>query len=73
MTAADRRDFLKRLARSAAYAAPVITSLAAPLDLVGQGQASVHKQTGGGDPGHGAPGMAAGQQAPWDQPPPGQP
>ena len=33
----DRRDFLKRLAKGAVYAAPVVVSMAAPVHLVGQG------------------------------------
>ncbi len=72
MTEQDRREFLKRLAKAAAYTAPVVYSLAAPIDLIGQGQSSKHKPPMG---------AAAGQQqttpqspggtAPWDRPPPG--
>lgn len=67
MTDQDRREFLKKLAKTAVYTAPVVYSLAAPIELVGQGQSSEHKHT--------AP--PAAQQpstgdAPWDRPPPGQ-
>jgi len=64
MNAEDRRSFLKRLAKSAAYAAPVIQSFAAPADLVGQGQSSgkgMMAATFQPDP---AP-------SPWNAPPPG--
>lgn len=39
----DRREFLKKLAKGAVYAAPVMHSIAAPVDLLGQGQSSQHK------------------------------
>ena len=45
MSREDRREFIKKLAKGTAYAAPVVHSLAAPLDLVGQGQSSQHKKT----------------------------
>ena len=44
MSSEDRRAFIKKLAQGTAYAAPVVHSLAAPLDLVGQGKASEHKK-----------------------------
>jgi len=44
MSIEDRREFIKQLARGTAYAAPVVHSLAAPLDLVGQSKASEHKK-----------------------------
>jgi hypothetical protein len=78
MTEHDRREFLKKLAKTAAYAAPVVYSLAAPLELIGAQM----------DMGHGSEMMmapaAAGQSepagsekapgsqpAPWERPPPG--
>ena len=77
----DRRAFLKTLARGAAYAAPMIMSFAAPVELLGQGQASEHKKGGhghggGGGHGHGhlvAPSEPAAprQDPPWKEPPPG--
>ena len=78
MSQEDRRAFLKRLAKGTAYAAPVVLSLAAPLDLVGQGKSSEHK--------HGSTGATAspsgsdltqqtgiGAPPPGQQPPPGKP
>ena len=44
MSPEGRREFIKRLAQGTAYAAPVVHSMAAPLDLVGQGQSSEHKK-----------------------------
>lgn len=40
----ERREFIKQLVKGTAYAAPVVHSLAAPLDLLGQGKASEHKK-----------------------------
>lgn len=40
MTTDDRRAFLKKLAKGAAYSAPVVYSMAAPLGLSGQGGSS---------------------------------
>ena len=51
MTQVDRRAFLKKLAKGAAYTAPVVYSMAAPVDLLGQGQSSGKggdKKKGGG-------------------------
>ena len=50
MDSQERREFLKQLAKGTAYATPVVHSLAAPLDLLGQGKASEHKKqtTGNG-------------------------
>jgi len=65
MNPEDRRSFLKRLAKSAAYAAPVIQSFAEPADLVGQGKSSMKGGMGAAsfepDP---AP-------SPWNAPAPG--
>jgi len=36
MTQADRREFLRKLAKGVAYSAPVVYSMAAPMDLVAQ-------------------------------------
>ncbi|MEX0690530.1 MAG: hypothetical protein WD934_08180 [Gemmatimonadales bacterium] len=44
----DRRAFLKTLARSAAYAAPVVMSYAVPSPLAGQGASSQHHSTSAG-------------------------
>ena len=61
----DRREFLKKLAKSAVYTAPVVYSLAAPIELVGQGMSSQKKPK--------APAQQpAATDAPWDRPPPGQ-
>ena len=40
MTQVNRRAFLRKLAKGAAYSAPVVYSMAAPVDLLGQGQSS---------------------------------
>jgi hypothetical protein len=42
MTPTDRREFLKKLAKGAVYAGPVIVSMAAPTDVTGQGKSSQH-------------------------------
>ena len=71
----DRRAFLKKLAKGAAYTAPVVHSLAAPLEVLGQGKSFSHKHQGGGnlvaptDPGLGGQPPGA-QPAPGDTPPP---
>ena len=36
MTLADRREFLRKLASGVAYSAPVVYSMAAPMDVVAQ-------------------------------------
>ena len=40
MTQVDRRAFLRKLAKGAAYTAPVVYTMAAPVDLIGQGKSS---------------------------------
>ena len=40
MTQENRRAFLRKLAKGAAYSAPVVYSMAAPVDLLGQGMSS---------------------------------
>ena len=40
MNTDDRRAFLKKLAKGAAYSAPVVYTMAAPLHLSGQGDSS---------------------------------
>lgn len=74
MAGQDRREFLKAVARSMTYTAPLVYSLTAPIELVGQGKASKHKPGGGGMGMEMGMGMAApaGVTAPWDRPPPGQ-
>ncbi|MEE8133842.1 MAG: hypothetical protein V3T56_02225 [Gemmatimonadales bacterium] len=69
MTDADRREFLKKLAKSAAYATPVITTFAVPAELLGQGMGSqhMHLQSRSQD----APAPAPDAAAPWDKPAPG--
>lgn len=70
MTEHDRREFLKRLAKTAAYSAPVVYSLATPVELVGQGKSSQHKH-------HKAAQFqpqtepTTQRDAPWTEPPPG--
>ena len=56
MTETDRRAFLRKLAATAAYSAPVVYSMAAPMDIVAQqsGKGSVKGHQGhGGDKGKG--------------------
>jgi hypothetical protein len=67
MTDQDRREFLKKLAKTAAYTAPVVYSLAAPIELVGQGASSEHKHVTA--PATQQPSTG---DAPWDRPAPGQ-
>ena len=67
MLDAERREFLKKLAKSAIYAAPVIHTIAAPIELFSQGMGSPMGMGMGGPP-MGMGGMAA--PAPWDEPPP---
>ncbi|OGU01722.1 MAG: hypothetical protein A2W29_07620 [Gemmatimonadetes bacterium RBG_16_66_8] len=65
MNAEDRRSFLKRLAKTTAYAAPLIQSFAAPADLVGQSPSSK---------GHGKAAASFGPDpapSPWNAPAPG--
>lgn len=64
MNAEDRRSFLKRLAKGAAYTAPVIQSFAAPADLIGQGMPSGKKQKAATFQPDPAP-------SPWNAAPPG--
>jgi hypothetical protein len=66
MTPEDRRAFLKRLAKTTAYMAPVVQSFAAPADIVAQGSSPSKKKPMG----------AAGFEAeptpsPWNAPAPG--
>ncbi len=74
MSDSDRREFLKKLAKTAVYSAPVIASLAAPIELVGQGQSPTHKHHGGSASPTSQelpPNPQPGGPPPWDQPPPG--
>ena len=79
MSQEDRRAFLKKLAKGTVYAAPVVHSLAAPLDLVGQGKSSEHKHQGmlGATASPGGSSLTQqtdiGAPPPGQQPPPGQP
>ena len=75
MTSENRREFLKQLARGAAYVAPVVISVAAPPGLAGQGKSSQHKPGGGANL-QAAPGQQPGESLggpPPGGPPPGQP
>lgn len=78
MSAHDRREFLRKLAKTAAYAAPVVVSLAAPIELVGQGDSPSKKEGHWHPPGQGSPTKQTlppnpqpGGPPPWQQPPPG--
>jgi hypothetical protein len=68
MTDPDRREFLKKLAKTAVYSAPVVYSLAAPVELVGGGMSSVHMMSAPAT----QPATQQPSDAPWDRPPPGQ-
>ncbi len=79
MTRDDRRSFLKTLAAGVVYSAPVVASLAAPAQLLGQGESPSKKcpQNPHCDTSEAA---GASQQqlrqpadpnAPWNQKPPG--
>lgn len=77
MSEERRREFLKRLAKGAVYAAPVIRTMSAPLEVVAQGQSTSHKNDHGHE-GHGGPwagssagGSGLGGPPPGTQPPPG--
>ena len=74
MTDENRREFMKKLAKSVAYVAPTIVSVTAPASLAGQGGSSQHKHQ---DPlqghGHAAAGQGPGGPPPWRAPPPGTP
>jgi hypothetical protein len=71
MTDQDRREFLKKLAKTAAYTAPVVYSLAAPIELVGGGVSS-QKMMGVAPAGQQPSTEPSTGDAPWDRPPPGQ-
>jgi hypothetical protein len=72
MTDQDRREFLKKLAKTAAYAAPVVYSLAAPVELIGEGMSSVHHPPSSGATQAAPSGtQQPGGEAPWERPPPG--
>ncbi len=74
----SRREFLLKLARGAAYTAPVVVSMATPESLMAQ--ASVSHKKGGGAKGKGknpnavtdfSGGAVPGPAAPWEIAPPG--
>jgi hypothetical protein len=69
MTEHDRREFLKKLAKTVAYTAPVVYSLAAPIELIGQGSSSEHKMPMA--PPASSQQAPGSQPAPWERPPPG--
>lgn len=75
MTEQDRRDFLKRLAKSAVYAAPVVYSLAAPADVLGQGWTRHHPKMATTfeqqQPQQPTTTTQPGGDAPWEREPPG--
>ncbi|HWP39125.1 MAG TPA: hypothetical protein VNL18_16375 [Gemmatimonadales bacterium] len=65
MASEDRREFLKRLAKTTAYVAPVVQSFAAPADVVAQGSSPSKK------PMKAAAFEAEPAPSPWDAPAPG--
>jgi len=79
---ASRRDFLIKVAKGAAYAAPVITSMSAPEKFLGQTPTTSQKM-GGMSKGKGSnpdlnssgtgfqTGASDGTTAPWSRPPDG--
>ena len=77
VTQADRREFLRKLAGGAAYAAPVVYSMAAPMDVVaqsGKGQAQGSAKGHGRDPTanlKGKSGMSSFVPPPGNSPPGG--
>jgi len=70
MAQESRRAFLRKLAKGAAYSAPVVYSMAAPVDLLGQGMSS---GKGGGKDMDKNPrsGMTQGVPPPGNRPPGG--
>jgi hypothetical protein len=73
MTDDTRREFLKRIAKTAVYAAPVIHTLAAPVELIGQGSSTQKKpmMAAAFDTQQPSTTTQTNQEAPWDRPPPG--
>jgi hypothetical protein len=71
MTDDTRREFLTRLAKTAAYSAPVVLSLAAPVELVAQGSSSVHKGMMASAFDSEPTSKQPDNDAPWNEPPPG--
>ena len=69
MTTDDRRAFLKKMAKGVAYSAPVVYTMAAPVDLLGQGMSS-GKGMGKGMDMDGEKGMSG---MFWTEPPGGSP
>jgi len=71
----DRREFLKKLARGTAYAAPIIYTLSTPRELsaiIVSGMIMIGGMGGSIVAGDEIPGSTApGSQAPWSAPPPG--
>ena len=70
----SRRDFLKKLATGTIYAAPVVSTLAAPASA--SGRQGMGPPSDKGNMGMGGGGMGMGQQrnlpdAPWFKPRPG--
>jgi hypothetical protein len=70
VTREDRREFLKKLAKGAVYAAPAIVSMSAPVELVGRRVQATHHGHGCANcpPPH-QPHTVL-QKAPWERPPP---
>ena len=76
----SRREFLLKLAKGAAYTAPLVVSMATPESVLAQ--ASVSRKKGGASKGKGknpnavtdfsvAPAPSPGPSAPWQVAPPG--
>lgn len=71
MKGEQRREFLKQLAKGAVYAAPVIRTMTAPLEVVGQGESTSHKHDHGKWAGSSSAQPGLGGPAPGAQPSPG--
>ena len=70
MSEKNRREFLKQLAKGTAYAAPVVYTLAAPIEVAGQG-GSMKK--GGGSGGSSSTSTSTSTTSPFPPPPGGMP
>lgn len=70
MSQADRRDFLRKLAGGVAYSAPVVYSMAAPMDLVAQSGKGQSQGSAKGK-GQGWMGSSVAVPPPSSAPPPG--
>jgi len=71
MNQEDRRAFLRKLAKGAAYSTPVVYSMAAPVDLIGQGKPSGKGKGKGMSKGKGGGGKTIAVPPPGSTPPGG--